>query len=104
MVFRFLVGAHRWLGVALCIIFLLWFPSGIGMMYWTYPTVSARDRLERSPALDATQVKLTPIEAAERIGIQTTAGPGPPEYVRRESGVSVRRRARGRANRVRRYR
>ncbi len=70
MVFRFLVFVHRWLGVALCIVFLLWFPSGIGMMYWTFPTVSARDRLERSPALDPDNVKLSPLEAAERIGVQ----------------------------------
>ena len=25
--------ADRGLGVALCVLFLLWFPSGIGMMY-----------------------------------------------------------------------
>ena len=47
-----LIFVHRWLGVALCLLFLLWFPSGIGMMYWDFPSVTAADRLERSPALD----------------------------------------------------
>ena len=34
------VFLHRWLGVALCLFFLLWFPSGIGMMYWDFPAVT----------------------------------------------------------------
>jgi hypothetical protein len=33
-VFKFLLFFHRWVGVALSALFLLWFPSGIGMMYW----------------------------------------------------------------------
>src|SRR4051812_33285692 len=59
-----LIFAHRWLGVLLCLLFLLWFPSGIVMMYWDYPSVTAKDRLERSPALDVATVRLSPIEAA----------------------------------------
>ena len=34
---RALIFVHRWLGVALCLVFLLWFPSAIGIMYWDYP-------------------------------------------------------------------
>ena len=41
MLKRSLILVHRWLGVALCLVFLLWFPSGIGMMYWDFPSVSA---------------------------------------------------------------
>ena len=68
MLFRFLIATHRWLGVSLCLLFLLWFPSGIGMMYWGMPAVTARDRLERWPALDPAKVVLSPQEAAERLG------------------------------------
>ena len=68
MLKRFLIVVHRWLGVALCLIFLLWFPSGIGMMYWDYPSVSPNDRLERSPALDASTIRLSPAEAAATLG------------------------------------
>src|SRR5436189_6239117 len=60
---RSLIFVHRWLGVALCLVFLLWFPSGIGMMYWDYPGVSAGDRLEHSPALVASTVRLSPQQA-----------------------------------------
>ena len=47
MLRRTLIVVHRWLGVVLCLIFLLWFPSGIGMMYWDFPSVGRADRLER---------------------------------------------------------
>jgi hypothetical protein len=70
MVLRALIFTHRWLGVALCVLFLVWFPSGIGMMYWTYPTVTAADRLERSPALDPATVRLSPAEAAAKLNIE----------------------------------
>ena len=57
---RLAIFVHRWLGVVLCVLFLLWFPSGIGIMYWDYPSVSAGDRIERMPALDRSKVRLSP--------------------------------------------
>ena len=57
---RAAVFVHRWLGVALCLLFLLWFPSGIVMMYWDFPSVTSADRLQRSPALDPSQIKVPP--------------------------------------------
>lgn len=64
---RTLIFVHRWLGVALCALFLLWFPSGIVMMYWQYPEVTARDRLEHSPSLDASTITMTPGEAFAKL-------------------------------------
>jgi hypothetical protein len=60
---RSLIFIHRWLGVALSLIFSLWFVSGIVMMYWSFPGVEVRDRLERAPVLDPAQIKLSPEEA-----------------------------------------
>lgn len=71
---KVLIVVHRWLGVALCTLFLLWFPSGIGMMYWGMPAIGARDRLERSPALEPSAITLSPQEAAERIGLEPSPG------------------------------
>src|SRR5688572_20373366 len=65
---RAAIVVHRWLGVALCLVFLLWFPSGIGMMYWDFPGVTAADRLDRSPALDRSKVLLSPGEAFATLG------------------------------------
>src|SRR5262245_9324030 len=61
---RALIVVHRWLGVALCLPVLTWFASGIVMMYWGFPAVTAADRLERSPALDAATIRLSPADAA----------------------------------------
>jgi hypothetical protein len=63
MLKRSLIFVHRWLGVALALFFLLWFPSGIGMMYWDFPGVTAADRLDRAPALDVKTIRLSPAEA-----------------------------------------
>ena len=68
MITRAVIVVHRWLGVALCLLFLLWFPSGIGMMYWDFPAVTAGDRLDRSPALDPSAIRLTPVEAYDASG------------------------------------
>ena len=54
---------HRWMGVIFCLLFAWWFVSGIFMMYWDYPSVSAADRLERAPILDAARVRFSPAEA-----------------------------------------
>jgi hypothetical protein len=51
------------MGVALSLLFLLWFLSGIVMMYWSFPSVSAKDRLERFPALNSASIKVTPLDA-----------------------------------------
>jgi hypothetical protein len=63
---RTAIVVHRWLGVALCALFLLWFPSGIAMMYWQYPEVSPADRLEHAAALEPSTVKLSPAAALAR--------------------------------------
>src|SRR5438874_222707 len=62
--FRLLVFLHRWMGVALAVLFMVWFASGIVMMYWDFPSVRAEDRLERSPALTASSIHFPPQEPA----------------------------------------
>ena len=60
MIKRVAIVAHRWLGVAFCVLFFTWFLSGIGMMYWDYPAVTAADRLARSSALDPSRIVVAP--------------------------------------------
>jgi hypothetical protein len=51
---RGLAAVHRWLGVALSFNCFVWFLSGIGMMFWDFPSVSSRDHLPyRSYLVDA---------------------------------------------------
>ena len=65
---RALIFVHRWLGVALSIVFFLWFASGIVMMYWSFPDVSAQDRLQRAPVLRPDLIKVSPQEAVAAVG------------------------------------
>ena len=71
---RALIFVHRWLGIVLCLVFLIWFPSGIGMMYWTFPAATTADRLERLPALDRSKVALTPAEAYATLKLDDPPG------------------------------
>src|SRR3954469_8472947 len=72
MMKRSVIFVHRWLGVALCLFFLLWFPSGIGMMYWDFPGVTAADRLEHAATLDAGRVHFSPADAYAVSGLTQT--------------------------------
>jgi len=62
---RAVIFVHRWLGIPLSLLFVLWFVTGIAMIYvGGMPTLSAQARLERLPALDLAAVRSTPTEAA----------------------------------------
>ena len=60
-----LMFVHRYLGVAFCLIFVIWFASGIVMIYKRLPEYSAEERLARLPPLNAAAVRFTPAEAME---------------------------------------
>jgi uncharacterized iron-regulated membrane protein len=49
---RALYLTHRWFGIALSLMFLLWFASGIIMMYVEYPEFTEKERLQSKPALN----------------------------------------------------
>src|SRR5438067_11821121 len=58
---------HRYLGIALCLLFVMWFVSGIAMIFARgMPSLTPDLRLERLPAIDIAAVKLTPSEAAAK--------------------------------------
>jgi uncharacterized iron-regulated membrane protein len=60
-----LILVHRYLGIPLSLLFVLWFVTGIGMIYvGGMPSLSAQARLERLPRLDLAAVLKTPVEAA----------------------------------------
>ncbi len=42
---RVLVLVHRWFGVALCLLFAMWFASGIALHFVPYPNLSQAERL-----------------------------------------------------------
>jgi hypothetical protein len=66
---RFLILFHRYLGIPLSFLFVLWFLSGIAMIYaGGMPQLTPQARIERLPPLPVDRVALTPLEAAEAAG------------------------------------
>ena len=78
---------HRWLGIASCLLFLVWFVSGITMMYWRLPVFTPAERLETLPDLKRDTVKLEAGEAWKATGekgsprtVTLTSWQGEPVY------------------------
>ena len=69
---RVLIYTHRWLGIAGSLLFVVWFVSGIVMMYAGMPILTLEERLSRLPPLDLALVRVDVSEAAVRVG----AAPG----------------------------
>ena len=69
-----LAFAHRWLGITGGLLFIVWFVSGIAMMYVRMPSVTLDERLARAVAIEPTAIRVSPSEAANAAGISS---PGP---------------------------
>jgi len=75
---RILIYTHRWLGIGGCLVFLVWFVSGLVMMYARMPRLTPDERLTRLEALVPSRIAIsldravavtgTPIERA-RVGM-----------------------------------
>jgi hypothetical protein len=66
-----LIYTHRWVGIVLTIVFVVWFFSGIVFMYVGMPTLPAEERLLRMAPLDVSRVAIPPAEAAARAGLDS---------------------------------
>ena len=60
---------HRWLGIAGSLLFVVWFVSGMVMMYAGMPSLTTEERLSRLPRLDLSQARVDVSEAAVRVGV-----------------------------------
>jgi hypothetical protein len=70
---RALTLAHRWLGVPFCLLFAMWFASGIVMHFVPFPTLSEADRIDGLAPLEAAGVLHGPREAVAASGIADAA-------------------------------
>jgi hypothetical protein len=61
------IYSHRWLGIVLGAVFVAWCVSGIVLMYYGVPHLTAGERLMRLPVLDASTVRVSPAEAAAQL-------------------------------------
>src|SRR5436853_7915737 len=64
---KWLILIHRYLGIVLSLLFVMWFVSGIAMIFARGMPELTRDmRMERLTELNMGAVKLTPTEALSR--------------------------------------
>lgn len=68
---RWLYWFHRWLGVVTCVLCVMWFLSGLVMLYVPFPSWSDEERLASLPAVAVARVAVTPDEALAAAGVKT---------------------------------
>ena len=64
-----LTWVHRWLGVALCLMFATWFASGIVMHFVPFPSLTEAERIAGLAAINVTRVTHGPADAVAASGI-----------------------------------
>lgn len=61
---RLLVNLHRWVSVALCLLFATWFATGVVMIYVPFPSLPDSERITRADVLDVTAIADLPAALA----------------------------------------
>jgi uncharacterized iron-regulated membrane protein len=81
-----LVWFHRWLGVATCLVFALWFASGAVLLFKPFPSLPRDEGLAMQAPLDLNAVTVSPASAvnASRVpasGMRLIERAGRPAYI-----------------------
>ena len=80
---HWLIVLHRWLGISACLLFAMWFLSGLVMMYVPFPSLEKSERLALQTRIDWNRVAVTPDEVLreltldefpKQLRLQMTAG------------------------------
>ena len=64
---KLLIYSHRWLGIVVGLVFVAWCVSGVVLMYYGVPHLTAGERLMRLPVLDLSTVRVSPSQAAAQL-------------------------------------
>ena len=68
---RWLTWFHRWAGVALCLLFAIWFASGAVLHFVAFPSLSAADRHAGSESIDLSRLQIEPGAALAKVSAAT---------------------------------
>jgi len=68
-----LILLHRWLGVAFCLLFAMWFATGIVMHFVPFPALKETERFAGLAPLDVSFVEHVPAEAVAATAIHDVA-------------------------------
>src|SRR5258707_5990229 len=64
---RVLTLVHRWLGILFCLLFAMWFASGIVMHFVPFPALTETERIDGLALVEAPAGSRSPAEAAGTI-------------------------------------
>ncbi len=84
---RALVLIHRWLGVAFCLLFAMWFASGMVMHFVPFPALAESERIAGLAAFNPQEVMVTPRDALKALEVhkvrrmRLVAVGGSPTYI-----------------------
>ncbi len=67
---RALILLHRWLGVVFCLLFAMWFATGIVMHFVPFPVLTETERFAGLAAFDLARVQHGPAEAVKASGVE----------------------------------
>lgn len=65
---RWLYISHRWIGIVTCLLFAMWFMSGVVMMYVPFPSLTDKERMAALPDIAWSRVVLPPDAALAAAG------------------------------------
>lgn len=65
---RWIILIHRWIGIAVCVLFVVWFASGLVMLHTTYPRLMDHEYREGLTTLQWDRVLLSPEAALTATG------------------------------------
>ena len=71
---RWLYITHRWIGIASCLLFAIWFISGLVMVYVPFPSLTAAERAAGLQPIDWGRVDVQPAAALAAAGIAVPRG------------------------------
>lgn len=66
---RWLYIVHRWIGIGTCLLFAIWFLSGLVMIYVPFPALTPQERLAGLEPIDWRRVDVPPVVALAAAGI-----------------------------------
>src|SRR5690348_2494598 len=67
---KLLIYSHRWLGIGIITMFLVWTLSGVILLYYGHPQLTTGERLLRLQPIDFSTATVTPAQAAAKAGIK----------------------------------
>ena len=59
---------HRWIGIGTCLLFAMWFISGVVMMYVAFPQLTDTERWAALPTIAWDKVQVSPDRATAAAG------------------------------------